>query len=92
MLWKVFTGSSRKPCVNRPTWPLLLPHSARQFTYSFQSVDGGVGKYGILALRVTADVVQEQRIRGRLAWKSCRSPARGFCRTGSLFSAETGEL
>ena len=36
--------------VNRPTCHSYLPHSLANSTYSFKSVDGGVGKYGILAL------------------------------------------
>ena len=50
--------------VNRPTCHSYLPHSLPNSTYSFKSVDGGIGKYGVLALRVTSDVVQEQQIRG----------------------------
>src|SRR5204863_6724864 len=48
--------------VNRPTSHSYLPHSLPQSTYSFKSVDGGVGKYGVLALRITSDVVQEQTV------------------------------
>ena len=48
--------------VNRPTCHSYLPHSIPQSTYSFKSVDGGVGKLGVLALRVTSDVVQEQQV------------------------------
>src|SRR5215470_12671366 len=50
--------------VNRPTCHSYLPHSLPQSTYSFKSVDGGVGKLGVLALRVTSDVVQEQNLHG----------------------------
>src|ERR671915_1140599 len=48
--------------VNRPTCHSYLPHSLRNSTYSFKSVDGGVSKLGVLALRVTSDVVQEQTV------------------------------
>src|SRR5678809_751399 len=44
---------------NRPTCHTYLQHSLPNATYSFKSVDGGIGKYGVLALRVTSDIVQE---------------------------------
>ena len=44
--------------VNRPTCHTYLPHSLAQSSYSFKSVDGGVGKFGVLALRITSDIVQ----------------------------------
>src|SRR6266498_2690909 len=50
--------------VNRPTCHSYLAHSLPNSTYSFKSVDGGVEKLGVLALRVTSDVVQEQEIHG----------------------------
>ena len=79
--------------VNRPTCHSYLPHSLANSTYSFKSVDGGVGKYGILALRVTSDVVQEQRIRGSIRLEKLPLAGKGmFVGLVQLFSAETGEL
>ncbi len=39
--------------VNRPTCQTYLPHSLPDSTYNFKSVDGGIGKYRAMALRVT---------------------------------------
>jgi len=48
--------------VNRPTSHSYLPHSLPQTTYCFKSVDGGVTKFGVLALRITSDIVQERSV------------------------------
>ena len=48
--------------VNRPTSQTYLPHSLPQATYNFKSVDGGVKKYGVLAIRITSTIDQEQHI------------------------------
>jgi ornithine cyclodeaminase/alanine dehydrogenase-like protein (mu-crystallin family) len=79
--------------VNRPTSHSYLPHSLPSATYSFKSVDGGIGKYGILALRVTSDVVQEQQIHGVTRLEKLPLAGKGmFVGLVQLFSAETGEL
>ena len=80
--------------VNRPTCHSYLPHSLPNSTYSFKSVDGGIGKYGVLALRVTSDVVQEQEVHGtRSVWRKLPLAGKGlFVGLVQLFSAETGEL
>jgi alanine dehydrogenase len=79
--------------VNRPTCHSYLPHSLPNSTYSFKSVDGGVGKYGILALRVTSDVVQEQTINNTVRLEKIPLAGKGlFLGLVQLFSAETGEL
>src|SRR3989338_6325502 len=48
--------------VTRPTSHSYLPHTLPQATYSFKSVDGGVKKFGVLALRITSDIVQEKKV------------------------------
>jgi ornithine cyclodeaminase/alanine dehydrogenase-like protein (mu-crystallin family) len=79
--------------VNRPTCHSYLPHSLANSTYSFKSVDGGVGKYGVLALRVTSDVVQEQQVHGSVRLEKLPLAGKGmFVGLVQLFSAETGEL
>src|ERR1051325_1122439 len=79
--------------VNRPTCHSYLAHSMADATYSFKSVDGGVGKYGILALRVTSDMVQEQRVHGAILLEKLPLAGKGmFVGLVELFSAETGEL
>jgi len=83
-------ASSR--AANRPTCHTYLPHSLPQSTYSFKSVDGGVGKYGVLALRVTSDVVQEQHINNSVRLEKLPLAKGMFVGLVQLFSAETGEL
>jgi alanine dehydrogenase len=78
--------------VNRPTCHSYLPHALPNSTYSFKSVDGGVGKLGVLALRVTSDVVQEQQVHGALRLEKVPLARGMFVGLVQLFSAETGEL
>jgi len=78
--------------VNRPTCHSYLPHALPNSTYSFKSVDGGVGKLGVLALRVTSDVVQEQQMHGSVRLEKVPLAKGMFVGLVQLFSAETGEL
>ncbi|HEY7318314.1 MAG TPA: ornithine cyclodeaminase family protein [Candidatus Binatia bacterium] len=79
--------------VNRPTCHSYLPHSIPQSTYSFKSVDGGVGKLGVLALRVTSDVVQEQQVHNSVRLEKLPLAGKSmFVGLVQLFSAVTGEL
>lgn len=79
--------------VNRPTSHSYLAHSLPNSTYSFKSVDGGVEKYGVLALRVTSDVVQEQEKFGAIRLEKLPLAGKGmFVGLVQLFSSETGEL
>ena len=52
--------------VNRPTTQTYLPHSLPRSTYSFKSVEGGIGKLGVMALRITSDIVREEVVSGTL--------------------------
>jgi alanine dehydrogenase len=78
--------------VNRPTCHSYLPHSLPNSTYSFKSVDGGVGKFGVLALRVTSDIVQEQQLHDSVRLEKVPLAKGMFVGLVQLFSAETGEL
>jgi ornithine cyclodeaminase/alanine dehydrogenase-like protein (mu-crystallin family) len=78
--------------VNRPTCHSYLPHALPNSTYSFKSVDGGVGKLGVLALRVTSDIVQEQQLHGSVRLEKVPLAEGKFVGLVQLFSAETGEL
>lgn len=79
--------------VNRPTSHSYLPHSSPQATYSFKSVDGGVKKLGILALRVTSDIVRETGAGHAVRLDKLPLAGRGqFLGLVQLFSIETGEL
>ena len=83
-------ASSR--AVNRPTSQSYLPHSLPQSTYNFKSVDGGVGKYGVLALRITSTVDQEQHVNNSIRLEKLPLAKGMFVGLVQLFSAETGEL
>jgi ornithine cyclodeaminase/alanine dehydrogenase-like protein (mu-crystallin family) len=79
--------------VNRPTSHSYLPHSRPQSTYSFKSVDGGVGKLGVLALRLTSDIVQERRVNDSVRLDKLPLAGQGkYLGLVQLFSIETGEL
>jgi ornithine cyclodeaminase/alanine dehydrogenase-like protein (mu-crystallin family) len=79
--------------VNRPTCHSYLPHSIPHSTYSFKSVDGGIGKFGVLALRVTSDVVQEKEVHNSVRLEKLPLAGKGmFVGLVQLFSAATGEL
>lgn len=78
--------------VNRPTSQTYLPHSLPQATYNFKSVDGGVAKYGVFALRITSTIDQEQRMHGSPRLEKLPLAEGMFVGMVQLFSSETGEL
>lgn len=79
--------------VNRPISHSYLAHSLPQSTYSFKSVDGGVEKFGVLALRITSDVVQEKNVNGSIRLEKLPLAAKGqFLGLVQLFSIKNGEL
>jgi ornithine cyclodeaminase/alanine dehydrogenase-like protein (mu-crystallin family) len=78
--------------VNRPTSQTYLPHRLPDSTYSFKSVDGGVGKFGVMALRLTSDIVQEQQLHGSVRLEKVPLARGMFVGLVQLFSTETGEL
>ncbi len=79
--------------VNRPTSHSYLPHTLPQATYSFKSVDGGIKKFGVLALRITSDIVQEKSVNNSVRLEKLPLAGKGrFLGLVQLFSVETGEL
>src|SRR3970040_1165522 len=79
--------------VNRPTSHSYLPHTLPQATYSFKSVDGGVKKFGVLALRITSDIVQEKKVGEMVRLEKLPLARKGrFLGLGQLFSVETGGI
>ena len=78
--------------VNRPTSQTYLPHSLPQSSYNFKSVDGGVGKYGVFALRITSTIDQEQHINDSVRLEKLPLANGMFVGLIQLFSVETGEL
>ncbi len=79
--------------VSRPTSHCYLPHSLPESTYAFKSVDGGIKKFGVLALRITSDIVQEQNVNHSIRLEKLPLAGKGqFVGLIQLFSVETGEL
>ena len=78
--------------VNRPTSQTYLPHFLPKATYNFKSVDGGVAKYGVFALRITSTIDQEQRMHGSTRLEKLPLANGMFIGLVELFSVETGEL
>jgi ornithine cyclodeaminase/alanine dehydrogenase-like protein (mu-crystallin family) len=78
--------------VNRPTCQTYLPHSLPHSSYNFKSVDGGVSKYGVLALRITSTVDQEQHVNDAVRLEKLPMAKGMFVGLVELFSVETGEL
>jgi ornithine cyclodeaminase/alanine dehydrogenase-like protein (mu-crystallin family) len=77
----------------RPTSHSYLPHALPQATYSFKSVEGAIKKTGILALRVTSDIVQERPSGNSMRLDKLPLAGGGrFVGLVQLFSVETGEL
>ncbi|HEX9879141.1 MAG TPA: ornithine cyclodeaminase family protein [Candidatus Binatia bacterium] len=78
--------------VNRPTTQSYLPHTTPRSTYSFKSVEGGVGALGVMALRITSDIVREEEASGTLRLnKLPLAPGGKYVGMVQLFSVETGE-
>ena len=78
--------------VNRPTTQSYLPHSIPKSTYSFKSVEGGIAKFNVMALRICSDIVKEEEASGTLRLnKLPLAPGGKYVGLVQLFSTETGE-
>ena len=70
-----------------------LPHSLPQASYSFKSMDGGVKKFGVHALRITSDIVQEKNVNNSVRLEKLPLAGKGqYLGLVQLFSIETGDL
>ena len=78
--------------VNRPTSQTYLPHSLPQATYNFKSVEGGVKKYGVLAIRITSTIDQEQQVNHTVRLEKLPLANGRYVGLIELFSVATGEL
>ncbi len=78
---------------NRPTSHIYMDHSLPEATYSFKSVEGAVKKFGILALRITSDIVREEKHDGSTQLEKLPLAGKGqYLGLVQLFSIENGEL
>src|SRR4051812_9924409 len=87
---EVYHELAASRAVNRPTSHAYVPHSLPQATYSFKSVEGGVQKFGILALRITSDIVQERQVGNSVRLDKLPLAQGKFTGMVQLFSVETG--
>jgi ornithine cyclodeaminase/alanine dehydrogenase-like protein (mu-crystallin family) len=78
--------------VNRPTSQCYLPHRLDGATYSFKSVEGGVKNLGVLALRITSDILREEDVNGARRLNKLPLANGQYVGLVQLFSIETGEL
>jgi ornithine cyclodeaminase/alanine dehydrogenase-like protein (mu-crystallin family) len=79
--------------VNCPVSQTYLPHSMAQTSYSFKSVNGGVKKLGVLALRITSDILCEKPVDNVARLEKLPLAGNGqYVGLVQLFSVETGEL
>lgn len=87
-----YLEQAQSRAVNRPTSQTYLPHSLPQATYNFKSVDGGVKKYGVLAIRITSTIDQEQHVSNTVRLEKLPLANGMYVGLIQLFSVETGEL
>ena len=78
--------------VNRPTTQTYLPHALSRASYCFKSVEGGVLSLGVMALRISSDIVREEEMSGTLRLNKVPLAAGKYVGLIQLYSTETGEL
>ena len=79
--------------VNRPRSDLYLPLTASSGVYCFKTMEGGLTREKVVALRLNSDVIQWERKRavGTIKEKVPAAPGNKWVGLVLLFSAETGE-
>ena len=79
--------------VNRPTCHSYLAHSLPNSTYSFKSVDGGIGSMGCLPCALRPMSSKNKQVHGATRLEKLPLAGKGmFVGLVQLFSSETGEL
>lgn len=78
--------------VNRPTSQTYLPHSLPQATYNFKSVEGGIKKYRVMAIRITSTIDQEQHLHNSIRLEKLPLANGRYVGLIQLFSVDNGEL
>ncbi len=92
-LEETYRELAQSRAVNCPISQTYLPHSLPQTSYSFKSVNGGVKTMGVLALRITSDILGERHVGESVRLE--KLPLAGgnrYVGLVQLFSVETGEL
>jgi alanine dehydrogenase len=78
--------------VNRPRSHTYSPIDDNTY-YLFKSMDGSIPRYGVHALRITSDVVQERVVDGKIRREKLpAAPGNKWLGLVQLFNIQTGEL
>lgn len=87
-----YTELSDGAAVNRPRSDLYLPATATGGVYCFKTMEGGLTREKIVALRINSDVIKWQEKAGRIIKdKVPAAPGNKWVGLVLLFSAESGE-
>jgi alanine dehydrogenase len=83
---------SEGTAVNRPRSDLYLPGTSTGGIYCFKTMEGGLTREKVVALRLNSDVIKWQEKAGRIIKdKVAAAPGNKWVGLVLLFSAETGE-
>lgn len=89
---EAFTDLANGKAVNRPRSHTYTPLTENSY-YMFKSMDGALPRYGIHALRLSSDNIEERVVDGRLRrTKIPKAPGKKWVGLVQLFSIATGEL
>lgn len=79
--------------VNRPRTHTHLPTAEPEQFYRFKSMEGGISKSSVYALRITSDLVRFARMDGRARQQKVpRAAGNSYLGLVLLFSAQNGDL
>jgi alanine dehydrogenase len=91
-LESAYKDLSEGSAVNRPRSDLYLPATTAGGVYCFKTMEGGLAREKIVALRLNSDVIKWQEKAGRIIKdKVPAAPGNKWVGLVLLFSAETGE-
>jgi ornithine cyclodeaminase/alanine dehydrogenase-like protein (mu-crystallin family) len=91
-LESAYVELSEGAAVNRPRSDLYLPATTNNGVYCFKTMEGGLAREKIVALRLNSDVIKWQDKGGRIIKdKVPAAPGNKWVGLVMLFSAETGE-
>ena len=78
---------------HRPITHIYTHHSRKDAAYSFKSVEGAVERFGVLALRVTSDIIRQESYNGTVRFEKLPLAGKGrYLGLVQLYSLETGDL
>jgi alanine dehydrogenase len=91
-LESAYVELSEGAAVNRPRSDLYLPATTSNGVYCFKTMEGGLAREKIVALRLNSDVIKWENRGGRIIKdKVPAAPGNKWVGLVMLFSAETGE-